>query len=83
MTQFDIKRAAARRTSRRAELARTRDRPQASAMGRSAQREEAVAEASFARYMKPVRFGARIFPVRRVFRDEARSAFEHAKRGRT
>jgi hypothetical protein len=57
VTQFDRKRAAARRTSRRALAARTRDRPQASAMGRSAQREEAVAEASFARYMKPVRFG--------------------------
>lgn len=56
-TQFDRKCAAARRTSRRAELGRTRDRPKASAMGRSAQREEAVAEASFARYMKPVRFG--------------------------
>lgn len=27
-------------------------------MGRSAKRDEAVAEASFARYMKPVRFGS-------------------------
>jgi hypothetical protein len=45
-----------RRVSARPES--DRDRTPASAMGRSAKRDEAVAEASFARYMKPVRFGS-------------------------
>ena len=45
-----------RRVSARPES--DRDRTPASAMGRSAKRDEAMAEASFARYMKPVRFGS-------------------------
>lgn len=55
----------------------TRDRLPARAMGRSAQRDEAIAEASFARYMKPVGAGRPVLPSEPT-RRRGCSVFERA-----